>query len=282
MNTNLVDFHKKHNVLVCVDSDGCAMDTMDVKHIECFGPKIIEVFGLEKIEDEFLRLWNELNLYSMTRGINRFKGLVLSFDVAYERGLDVTPFKALKTWTEETPELSNRALELAYKQSGEEELKLGLLWSEKVNEAIGNLSDVDKPFTGVKEGLQVISQEADVAIVSSANTTAVLEEWTRHGLGEYVDVLLGQEAGSKAKCIHDLLGFNYRENQVVMVGDAPGDLDAAKKNGVHFYPIIVGQEEISWNRLKQEAFPRLLAGAFDASYQEMLINEFHAALESND
>lgn len=282
MNTHLVDFHKKHHVLVCVDSDGCAMDTMDVKHIECFGPKIVDVFGLEKIEEPFLRLWNELNLYSMTRGINRFKGLVLSFDVAYERRMDVTPFKALKKWTEETTELSNRALEQAYKDTGEEELRLGLLWSEKVNEAIGQLADVDQPFVGVKAGLEAMSQEADVAIVSSANTTAVLEEWTRHGLSEYVDVLLGQEAGSKAKCIHDLLGFNYREHQVVMVGDAPGDLDAAKKNGVFFYPIIVGKEEMSWNRLRQEAFPRLLAGAFDETYQEMLIREFHQALESND
>ncbi|GEN57040.1 phosphatase [Halolactibacillus alkaliphilus] len=280
MNTHLVDFHKKHNVLVCVDSDGCAMDTMDVKHIECFGPKIIEVFGLEKMKGEFLDLWNELNLYSMTRGINRFKGLVLSFDVAAERGMDVVPFKALKKWTEETSELSNRALAKSYEETGEEELALGLLWSEKVNEAIGKLSDVDKPFDGVKEGLALVSQEADVAIVSSANTKAVLEEWTRHGLDEYVDILLGQEAGSKAKCIDDLRDFNYRENQIVMVGDAPGDLDAAKKNGVHFYPIIVGQEEMSWNRLRQEAFPRLLSGAFDDAYQEKLIDEFHEALSS--
>ena len=31
-----------------------------------------------------------------------------------------------------------------------------------------------------------------------------------------------------------------------MVGDAPGDRDAAFSNGVWFYPIVVGKEEISW------------------------------------
>lgn len=31
-----------------------------------------------------------------------------------------------------------------------------------------------------------------------------------------------------------------------MVGDAPGDRDAAEKNGVRFYPILVGHEGESW------------------------------------
>ena len=31
-------FEKKRDYLICVDSDGCAMDTMNCKHIHCFGP----------------------------------------------------------------------------------------------------------------------------------------------------------------------------------------------------------------------------------------------------
>ena len=67
--------------MVCVDSDGCAMDTMEVKHRKCFGPKMIEVWGLQDIEEKFLEMWNMINLYSKTRGINRFKGLVKIFEV---------------------------------------------------------------------------------------------------------------------------------------------------------------------------------------------------------
>lgn len=34
-----------------------------------------------------------------------------------------------------------------------------------------------------------------------------------------------------------------------MVGDAPGDMDAAESNGVQFYPILVNREEESWSRI---------------------------------
>ena len=68
-------FVKKKEFLVCVDSDGCAMNTMDVKHIRCFGPCMVEEWGLEKWQSELLESWNQVNLYTLTRGINRFKGL---------------------------------------------------------------------------------------------------------------------------------------------------------------------------------------------------------------
>ena len=42
-------FKKKKDFLVCVDSDGCAMDTMDVKHKECFGPCLVREWKLEKL-----------------------------------------------------------------------------------------------------------------------------------------------------------------------------------------------------------------------------------------
>lgn len=35
----LKDFAKRKDYLVCVDSDGCAMDTMDIKHFKCFVAK---------------------------------------------------------------------------------------------------------------------------------------------------------------------------------------------------------------------------------------------------
>ena len=72
---SLDEFVKKKRYLICVDSDGCAMDTMDVKHIRCFGPCMVKEWGLEEWQDQVLERWNEINLYSMTRGINRFLAL---------------------------------------------------------------------------------------------------------------------------------------------------------------------------------------------------------------
>ena len=45
-----------------------------------------------------------------------------------------------------------------------------------------------------------------------------------------------------------------------MVGDAPGDLDAAKK-WCFYYPILVGKEGFSWDRLANEALDQFLDGS---------------------
>ena len=75
MKTLLDDYKKTKEFLVCIDSDGCAIDTMDIKHIKCFGPCMIKEWNLEEWQEPILKSWNDVNLYTLTRGINRFKGL---------------------------------------------------------------------------------------------------------------------------------------------------------------------------------------------------------------
>jgi len=79
--TDISQFTPTKDYLICVDSDGCAMDTMDIKHFRCFGPCMVEEWGLDKWRQPILDMWNEINLYTVTRGINRFKGLVDSLQV---------------------------------------------------------------------------------------------------------------------------------------------------------------------------------------------------------
>lgn len=54
MITELSQYKKTKEYLVCVDSDGCAMDTMDIKHFRCFGPCMVKEWGLNKWENEIL------------------------------------------------------------------------------------------------------------------------------------------------------------------------------------------------------------------------------------
>lgn len=279
MKDRIEDFVKTKDFLVCVDSDGCAMDTMEVKHRKCFGPKAVEVWNLHDIEERFLEVWNDINLYTKTRGINRFKGLVKTFEVMAEEGANMPDFSSIKQWTETTNELSAPSLQREIEKTNDEQLKKTLEWSNKVNEAIQQLSGDDRPFEGAKEGLKAAKELADVAIVSSANGEAVRDEWTRHELSHYVDVMLGQEAGTKAYCIENLKKFGYENDQVLMVGDAPGDLAAAETNNVFFYPILVGKEKFSWDRLKNEALGKLVDGTFTGEYQQQLIDEFHNNLK---
>lgn len=64
---NVSTYKKKHSHLICLDSDGCAIDGMTVKHIECFVPCAIEEWELEKYQEELLDFWNKINLYTLTK-----------------------------------------------------------------------------------------------------------------------------------------------------------------------------------------------------------------------
>jgi phosphoglycolate phosphatase-like HAD superfamily hydrolase len=275
MNDKIEDFKKTSEFLVCVDSDGCAMDTMEVKHRKCFGPKIVEIWNLRNVEERFLEIWNDVNLYTKTRGINRFKGLVMTLELLEAEGVKIPNISSIKKWTETTNELSNPSLQREIDRTNDEQLRKALEWSLAVNKAITELSGDDKPFVGVEEGLKTANTATDVAIVSSANGAAVLDEWTRHNLAPHVSVMLGQEAGTKAYCIEELKKFGYENTHVLMVGDAPGDLEAAGKNGVFYYPILVGKEAFSWRRFKNEALGKFIDGTFTGEYQQQLINEFN-------
>ena len=66
---------KRKEFLVCIDSDGCVMDTMDLKHDKCLAPCMLMVWDLGKYKIELTARWREINLYSLDRGTNRFRGL---------------------------------------------------------------------------------------------------------------------------------------------------------------------------------------------------------------
>ena len=271
-------FEKKHDYLVCVDSDGCVMDTMNCKHFHCFGPCMVTEWGLDAWKEEILDRWNVINLFSMTRGINRFKGLALALGEINEKYTPITGIAALQQWADTAPALSNDAVAKAAEDAQEPDAKLvlqkALSWSKAVNASIVKLPEELKvPYDGAKEGLAAAHIFADVAMVSSANRDAVEEEWGKFGLLEHTDIVLAQDIGSKAACIAEMLKFGYDRNKVVMIGDAPGDCDAAEKNGVWYYPILVNHEKASWDEAISTAFDKLQAGEY-SEYEAQKKKEF--------
>lgn len=270
MANDLTTYKKQKDYLICVDSDGCAMDTMDVKHFRCFGPCMVDQWGLHAWRDAILSRWNDINLYTMTRGINRFKGLAMALEEIDAQYTAIEDLDTLLHWAETSPELSNGALAQAIEAQPESvSLKKALAWSKAVNESITRLPDELKlPFPLCKEALAFAHERADVAIVSSANLGAVLEEWAHYGLLEHTDIVLAQNAGSKAYCIAELLKKGYAPDHVLMCGDAPGDMDAAQKNGVFYYPILVRHEKESWEEFIETAFDKLLGGTYAGAYQQ--------------
>jgi len=72
----MFEIQPKHDFLVGIDSDGCAFDTMELKHKECFIPNTVDYFDLQGISKYAREAAEFVNLYSKSRGINRFPALV--------------------------------------------------------------------------------------------------------------------------------------------------------------------------------------------------------------
>lgn len=267
--------------LICVDSDGCAMDTMNSKHISYFGPLLVDCYGLRENRAEVLKRWNTINLYSMTRGINRFLALKLLLEELSAAGLYHADISRLTAWVETADSLSNAALKNACQaDGGDGALQLALVWSEQVNQAIRDSGSGHQVFAGVEEALVRMGADADIVVVSSANQEALEAEWRDFADQGHIKRIMSQSDGSKAECIKILLAKGYRTDHVLMIGDAPGDQSAAAENGVYFYPILAGREEQSWAEFLTSAAIRFLAGEFTTAYQLELIDSFQQNLET--
>jgi hypothetical protein len=108
-----------------------------------------------------------------------------------------------------------------------------------------------------------------------------VREWAEHGIDKFVALIAGQEMGSKTEHLTLAAKGKYDADQVLMVGDAPGDLKAARDVGALFYPINPGAEEKSWERFVDEGIERFFTKRYAGEYEASLIAEFMKLLPHN-
>jgi phosphoglycolate phosphatase-like HAD superfamily hydrolase len=275
---NLADFQPEREFLVGIDSDGCVFDTMELKHKECFIPAFINHYELQGVSKYAREAAEFVNLYSKSRGVNRFPGLVEQLDWLRRRpevkARGVTPAnpEGLRRWIADEPRLGNPSLKRALEASGDPDLKLALRWSEDVNAAIAAMVRGVPPFPYVRECLERLAEPADLLVVSATPSEALHAEWAEHQLAPLVRMICGQELGTKKEML--ALASRYPRDNVLMIGDAPGDYKAAVANDCLFFPINPGNEEASWQRLYEEGVDKFLSGAFAGAYQQQLLEEF--------
>ncbi len=269
--------------LVCIDSDGCVFDTMEVKHKECFCPAYINYFNLQAVSKYARDAWDFANLYSCYRGIHRILALLKALEVLAERKevqeRNFTPpaLQELRDYVAAGKPLSNGGLEDYLKEHPEaEDIRTTLNWSVNVNERVGELVRNVPPFPHLRENLEKLSQYADIVIVSATQQLALEREWGEHGLLELVSAVKGQESGTKKEIIASLKD-QYPEGHVLMIGDAPGDLKAAHDNGALFYPICPDQEAQSWAQFG-EAMDAFLKGTYANGMEAEKIAYFETLL----
>ncbi len=271
---------KRHEFLVAIDSDGCAFDSMEIKHKECFIPNTIKHWGLQPVSKYARAAAEFVNLYSKWRGLNRFPALVRTFDLlrewpeVQERRATIPAADSLREWSARESRLSNASLKAEVERTGDPVLRQALAWSEGVNASVEEMVKDVPPFPHVAESLAAIASWADVIVCSATPTAALEREWTEHGLAAHVSVIAGQEMGSKREHIQAAHEGRYDKRHVLMIGDALGDLQAAKDNGVLFFPIDPGLEQQCWETFLRDASKRLHDGRYAGEYEGRRIAEF--------
>lgn len=280
----LVAMQPEHEWFVGIDSDGCAFDTMEIKHKECFTPNIIRCWGLQPVSKYAREACEFVNLYSKWRGINRWPALVMVFDLLRERPevirrhAAIPEARRIRTFIAEATAHSNDVLAAWVERTGDPELALALEWGKAVNAAIADMVHGVPPFPYVRESLELVTSCADAIVVSQTPVEALQREWEEHAIDGYVKVIAGQEMGTKSEHIRMAAQNRYAPDHMLMIGDAPGDLKAARDNGAFFFPINPGREEESWERFYTEGFQRFIDGRYGGAYEAALIAEFERAL----
>ena len=279
-------FEKKHDFLVCIDSDGCVFDNMELKHKECFCPATVNVWNLQSVSRYAREAADFVNLYSTTRGVNRYPGIIRTLKLladrkeAKERGFVCPDLSSLERWIETTPALSISALEKACEENGHSDpiLEQTLAWSKEVDRNVAHIVRGAAHFPHVEEALKAFGEYADIVIVSATPKEAIVREWEEHDLLKYVSYVCGQEDGSKAACIKNAGGGRYEKDHILMIGDAPGDFRAAEDNGVLFYPIIPNQETGSWLKAVLQTAGQLKAETYKGKAMDEAMAAFNKAL----
>jgi phosphoglycolate phosphatase-like HAD superfamily hydrolase len=286
----LKEFKATKKFFVGIDSDGCVFDTMGIKQRECFCPWTVAVYGLQPVAEAARECRVFSDLFSKTRGANRHKTLkrllselLPAHPMVKQRGFEVPQPKHYFAWVDDPKSvLSNDGLKKAIAEAknpaAKRELEQALEWSLKVNRAVTDIVKGIPPFPYVKESLIKIGPKADVIVVSATPGEALIREWKEHDIAKYVAVIASQEMGTKAQHLEYATKGRYEKDHVLMVGDALGDLKAARGNGALFYPVMPGKETESWKRFHDEAFDRFIKGQYAGGYEKKLIAEFDACL----
>ena len=287
LQAELKAFEPQHDFFVGIDSDGCAFNSMEVKHNDSFSVNLIKYFGLAAISRQVHQVWDFVNLYSKTRGINRFKAIILAFDFLSQMpkvkrtGVQIPALPYLREWTKTETKLGNPALDQVIKNATGarlEELSQIMAWSLDVNKTISEIVYNLPPFPYVCQSLQQLVGKADMLVVSATPYEALKREWDEHSISEYVALIAGQEMGVKAEHLSIAAKSKYAADHIIMIGDSPGDLKAAESVDALFFPVNPGYEEESWQQFLDQGVDKFLGSTYKGAYQDQLITRFDALL----
>lgn len=282
----LKNFKRTKDFFIAIDTDGCITDNMNGKQMLIFHPQFMEFYNLWDIETYFREVAEYYNLFSVDRGCNRFVAISLTLKTLRDRRdvdailPDVGLLDRYITYTKENNlGLGNPSLEAYFNNNPTDLFYNKLLgWSEAVNRTFPHISAKIPPFTGVKEALKGMVEFADIVVVSKTPYEDLVNYWEDQKIDMYVQVIAGQEMGSKGHHIEVAkTSGGYADDEVLMLGDGNGDLRAVKENNGLFYPITPGKEQQCWDNIS-DALDRFKNKEYKGGFEDGLLSGFKKAL----
>jgi len=282
---------KNHNprseYFVGIDSDGTVFNSMELKHKDCFIGSLIRIFDLAPITHEIHVVWNYVNIFSINRGTNRFKALLLTFnylremDIVKSLNVKIPNLKILKKWIDKSEQLSNDSLQkFSMEASSDEkfELETVIEWSEDVNRMVKITAINLPPMEGALEAIGFLRNNVDLVVISNTPLETLNREWSENNINNNVLYIGGQETGTKTQMLKAAAENKYDQNKILIIGDAPGDLQAAQNINALFFPILPLQEEISWSEFNKVGYDNFINNSYQGIYQNNQIQKFKSVL----
>jgi hypothetical protein len=289
----LKNFKRTKDFLIAIDTDGCVTDNMNGKQMLIFHPQFMEFYQLRGIESYFREVAEYYNLFSVDRGCNRFIAIQLTLtalqtrkdvqQILQEKHIKLPNIKPLNEYIIYTREnklgLGNPSLEEFLNLNSKNLAIYKLLgWSESVNRMFPHISAKIPPFNKVEDCLKLMTQHADILIVSKTPYADLANYWEAQGIAQYVQIIAGQEMGSKGHHIEIAKKKGkYKDDQVLMIGDGGGDLKAVKVNNGLFYPTSPGQEQEAWNNFPG-ALEKFIQRKYKGEFEDKLLDQFIKSL----
>ena len=239
--------------LIALDSDGCVFNSMEIKQREAIYPAFIQSWDLEDIQEIVIECYSHVGLYSETRGLPRFASLLKAVELLQTRSdhPNIPTLTALKKLIQNNPSLNEADLKELLEKNTSLELKQIGQWNSLVNEKIAIAQKNIQPFENAKKAIPQLAARTTLVVVSTTPEAHLHEEWERTGLKQYTQDIFGLESGGKAETLAKL-AKQYPREEMLMVGDALGDAEAANANTIGFFLIRPGDEENSWQELLKQ------------------------------
>jgi hypothetical protein len=255
---------------IILDSAGTVLDCVGTRHSLAFFPAFADAFfrGMDRRALE--EVWSYVALDSRFRSANRFRLLASALRLARRHPrirtrleLEEEVAAALDHWLASGRSATASGLENALRdRSFGEALVLAAIWSIDVDARLSALPP-PRAFEGAAAAIRAMNGRARLVVAGEGRSLDTERDWRRAGLlgaalglGELV--FAGEDCGSVAEIA--LAAARYARGPVLIVGDSPVELEAARSSGTIFYPIRPGRERESWLRLEKDFFPAFLRG----------------------